>query len=193
METFDSGSAGWIYGYGKNYTPGTTTWNSAGGNPGAYISGVASNLYAVWIYDPDTDVYGSLTNLAISIDLKIENTVSGNAQLYVGRGGTYYVGEEWSINSYSNWTTHVENTATFTRWASGGSDSLENVLMAPDDIGLFFGTKLVGGDGSILIDNFGSTEAIPEPMVISFICFFATVTWGTHRFFLRKDTPSTSL
>jgi len=94
LETFDSGDAGWIYGYGKNYTAGTTTWNATGGNPEAYISGVASNLYAVWIYDPDTDVYGSLTNLAITIDLKIENTVSGNAQLYVGRDGTYYVNKK---------------------------------------------------------------------------------------------------
>ena len=167
-ETFDTDSADWIYGYGPNYIEGTTEWSSTGGNPDGYISGVASNLYAVWIYDPAA--YGDMTGLFLTIDTKINNTVTGNAQLYVGRDGSYYISDAWSISSNTTWTTHTEalTTNNFSAWDSSTVKSLTNVLEAPDDIGIFFGAKLAGGDGTLSVDNFG-TSTVPEPLVISFI------------------------
>jgi hypothetical protein len=161
METFDTDSANWLYGYGANYTEGTTTWNPVGGAPGGHIAGTAENLYAVWTYD--TAVYGDLRGLSFSVDTKIEGISEGNAQFYVGREGTYYISAAWDISNNTNWSTYSAplDSSNMTHWASGGTQTLDFVLIAPDDIGIFFGGSLVAGTGELLLDNFGTcTEPI---------------------------------
>jgi len=187
IETFDTGSADWIYGYGPNYTEGTTEWSPTNGNPDGYISGVASNLYAVWTYE--TASYGDMRGLFLTIDTKINNTVTGDAQLYVGRAGTYYISDAWNISSNTNWTTHTEalTTNNFSHWSSGNKNPLSYVLEAPDDIGIFFGAKLADGDGTLSIDNFG-TSTVPEPVVASFIGGLALFLIIIHRTFLKIKT-----
>ncbi len=155
LETFDAGSANWKYGYGANYTEGTTTWNPAG-----YISGASEDLYAVWTYD--TTVFGDMRGLSITVDTKISAPSTGNAQFYVGRAGTYYISAAWDIANTADWTTYSTplDTTNMTRWGGGQTESLDYVLEAPDDIGIFFGGSVASGSGDLLIDNFG---VISEP------------------------------
>ncbi len=168
VETFDNGSADWLYGYGTNYAQGTTTWNSTGGNLDGCISGASENLYAVWTYE--TAVYGDITGLTVTIDTKIADSASGNAQFYVGRDGTYYIGQSWDISQDTEWTTHsaVLNLANFTRWTQGGAgnESLAYVLAAPDDLGIFFGGHLATGSGDLYVDNYGF---VPEPATLALL------------------------
>lgn len=164
LETFDTNSANWTYGYGASYTPGTTTWNSSGGNPAGHISGASEDLYAVWTYE--TAVFGDMRGLSISVDTKISHaSTGGDAQFYIGRGGTYYISSTWDIANNEDWTTYSTplDTNSMARWGSGGSDSLDYVLEAPDDIGIFFGASLASGSGDLLLDNFGT---LSEPVQI---------------------------
>jgi hypothetical protein len=165
VETFDTGSDSWNYGYGTNFTPGVTTWNAAGGNPGGYISGVSQNLYAVWTYV--TAPYGDMTGLTLTIDTKVTNSETGNAQFYVGRGGAYFIDGAWAIGADTTWTTHrvILDASHFTKWTGvdTGAYTFAQVLQAPDDIGIFFGGSVASGAGNVLVDNFGT---IPEPATI---------------------------
>ena len=181
IETFDNGTQNWNYGYGRNWELGTTNWESSGGNDGAYISGEVDNLYAAWAYD--TAVYGDMTDSILSVDTMITDVASGDAQLYVGRGGTYYVSNSWDISLDTSWTTHqiALDSAHFSHWASGNSASLAYVLSAPDDLGIFFGCDVSSGAGNFQIDNFGtipSTGAVPEPATLALL--------GIGGFLLRK-------
>lgn len=182
VENFDGGIANWNYGYGTSYTVGTTTWSATGGNPGAHISGAAANLYAVWTYD--TAAYGDMTGLTMTIDTKIDNTGSGTAQLYVGRGGTYYINGIWNIADNTSWTAHsvVLDSSNLSIWTQGGagSESLAYVLAAPDDIGIFFGGTVASGLGDLQVDNFG---VIPEPATMGLVALFGGGVWGIRRFF----------
>jgi len=181
-ETFDGGTANWIYGYGTNYVAGTTEWSATGGNPEAHISGLASNLYAVWT--TDTAVYGDLTGLTLTMDTKITGTLTNNAQFYVGRNGEYYISEPWSLSTDMDWTTHAKtlDSSNFSLWYYvPTTNSLDYVLSAPDEIGLFFGASLADGDGSLSIDNLG---AIPEPAVLGLIGLFGVAFIAVRRIFL---------
>ena len=168
VETFDNGIDNWVYGYGTHYTPAVTTWNSANGNLDGCISGSSENLYAVWTYD--TAAYGDITGLTVTIDTKIADAASGSAQFYVGRDGTYYIGQSWQIAQDTDWTTHsaVLNSANFTRWTQGGagSEALSYVLAAPDDLGIFFGGHLATGSGDLYVDNYGF---VPEPATMALL------------------------
>lgn len=162
-ETFETNSANWNYGYGSNYTLGTTTWNPTGGTPAGHISGLSENLYAVWTYDPA--IFGDLRGLSISVDTKISDASSGNAQFYVGRAGIYFISSSWNIANTENWSTYstLLNTTNMSHWGGGQSGSLDYVLEEPDDIGIFFGASVASGSGDLLIDNFG---VISEPAPI---------------------------
>ncbi len=168
IETFDSTNANWKYGYGTNFSSpeNSATWTPAEGNAGGYISGPAVNgkgLYAIWTYD--TAVYGDMNGLTMTIDTKVEGHPSGTAQFYVGRGGTYFVDGQWSIGADTSWTTHTTalNTTEFSywNWSANSTYSLEQVLAAPDDIGIFFGGSLVSGSGNVMVDNFGTVVPVP--------------------------------
>jgi hypothetical protein len=179
IETFDTGSANWNYGYGTGFALGTTTWNAAGGNPGGHISGTSANLYAIWTYD--TAAYGDITGLTMTIDTKVSDAEVGTAQFYVGRAGTYYIDGTWSIGADTAWTTHsvLLEASHFTPW-SGATLSFADVLAAPDDIGIFFGGSVAAGAGEVLVDNFG---VIPEPASLSLIGIIAGGIYFTRRFF----------
>ena len=181
IETFDNGLQNWNYGYNPDYELGAINWESSGGNSGSYISGSADHLYAAWTYD--TAIYGDITGETFTIDTMISDTVSGNAQFYVGRGGSYYIADSWDISLDTAWTTHqvALDSDSFTRWSSGNSESLAYVLSAPDDIGIFFGGDLSSGAGDLLIDNFGTIStagAVPEPATLLLL--------GVGGFLLRK-------
>lgn len=165
VETFDANSDSFNYGYGSSFTLGTTNWVSPGGNPGGYISGISSNLYAVWTYT--TSPYGDMTGQTMTIDTKITDSETGSAQFYVGRGGSYFVGSAWSISGDSSWTTHTDSTASFTTWTgvNDGVYTLAQILQAPTDIGIFFGGAVLSGTGSFEVDNFGA-GAVPIPGAI---------------------------
>ena len=165
VEKFDSGSDSWNYGYGSGFAIGTTTYVATGGNPTGHISGVSSNLYAVWTYV--TAPYGDMTGLTMTIDTKITDAETGNAQFYVGRGGTYFIDGAWAIGADTTWTTHTValDSSNFTSW-TGVNDhvyTLAQVLQAPTDIGIFFGGGIASGTGSVLVDNFGT---VPEPATL---------------------------
>ena len=190
VETFDSNSANWQYGYGTSFTPGVTTWNAAGGNPSGYISGSASDLYAVWTYVPAP--YGDMTGLSLTIDTKVDSTATGNAQFYVGRGGTYFIDGSWAIAADTTWTTHMVSldSSHFTSW-SGVNDhvyTLAQVLQAPTDIGIFFGGSVASGAGHLDVDNFGTvsadpnpTTSVPEPLTALFLGFGLVGVAGAKR------------
>jgi hypothetical protein len=162
VETFDTDSAGFIYGYGTNFTPGTTSWNASGGNPDGYISGVSSNLYSVWT--TNTSPYGDITGQTLTIDTMVTDSETGTAQFYVGRGDTFYVDGTWDIGADTDWTTHtaVLNSANFTPWTGGpnGSLALADVLQAPTEMGIFFSGATASGSGNFDVDNFGT---VPIP------------------------------
>ena len=167
IESFDFNNASWLYGYGSNYsTIDNAMWSSSGGNPAGNISGAASNLYAIWT---DTNgsvaLYGEMTGLTMTIDTMVSGgAVTGTAQFYVGRAGSYYLSGTWSIGGDTDWTTHTAalNSTEFSAW-SGASLTFAQVLQAPDDIGIFFGSSGAAGVGSVLVDNFGTVPTLPIP------------------------------
>jgi len=203
QETFDSGAGGWQYGYGSNYTIGTTFLESTGGNPGNHIHGAANSLYAVWIDSwgaTDSLIpYGDLNGLMMSIDTKITGTTTGTAQFYVGRGGKYFVTDGWDISQDTEWTTHtaVLDETVFKVWGSN-TLALSFILEQPDDIGIFFGASTVSADSNaqILIDNFGSapapiTSAVPEPTSALFLsCTTISLLFKRRRKTQKQSIPN---
>ena len=184
VETFDTGMDSWKYGYGTDFSSpqNDAAWMSTGGNSGAHISGAGNNLYAIWTYD--TAIYGDLTGLTMTIDTKVTDQEAGNAQFYVGRGGTYFIDGIWAIGDDTSWTTHtVALDAThFSEW-TGLNDhfyTLAEVLEAPDDIGIFFGGTVASGAGNVLVDNFGTT-VVPEP-ISSTLFIVGVATLGFRQF-----------
>lgn len=166
IEHFSTDSASWNYGYGTGFTLGTTTWSATGGNPDGHISGDSSNLYAVWTYD--TAAYGDMTDLTLTVDTKITDSETGTAQFYVGYDGSYFIDGSWDISGDTDWTTHttVLDSAHFTPWTgvNNNAHTLADVLQTPDDIGIFFGGGVASGSGSLLVDNYGTAAAVPEPV-----------------------------
>ena len=163
-ETFSSGTGGFHYGYGASYTDGQVDWSPTGGNPSGHISGLAANLYAIWVYD--TDINGSFGDLrggiTLSVDTMITGPVSGQAKFYVGRAGEYFIStSSFDLALDTKWTTHsiVLEDANFTPW--GGATDFQHILEAPDDIGIFFNGLLASGTGQVLVDNFGAPPPIP--------------------------------
>ena len=163
-ETFSTGTGGFHYGYGSQYTDGQVDWSATGGNPGGHISGLADNLYAIWVYESDINgTFGDLTGgVTMSIDTKIIGPVTGQAKFYVGRAGEYFISSSsFDLANDTQWTTHqvVLEDANFIPW--GGAGNLQHILEAPDDIGIFFNGLLASGSGRILVDNFGAPPPIP--------------------------------
>ena len=176
IETFDSGAADWKYGYGAQYTVGTTNHETSNGNPTAHINGVANDLYAIWIDGNATQIFGDINGLQLTIDIKTEGDITAHPQFYVGRGGVYYVGQGWDLSLDTQWSTHnvVLNDNDFDAWNNKTGFTKEEVLQAPDDMGIFFGADLIASDESakIHIDNFGTgivTSAVPEPSSIALL------------------------
>jgi len=165
VEKFNSNNANWNYGYGTYFNSPqlAATWN-----PGGYISGASDNLYAVWTYD--TAIYGDMTGLTLTIDTKVTDAETGNAQFYVGRGGTYFIDGLWAIGADTSWTTHTValDSSHFSSWTGVNNYvyTLAQVLQAPDDIGIFFGGSLAAGAGNVLVDNFGT---VPEPVTFALL------------------------
>ena len=164
IETFDTDTASFHYGYGTSFADGTVNWNGSGGNPGGYISGASSNLYAVWTYD--TSSFGNVTGQIMTIDTMITDGETGTAQFYVGRNNQYYVDGTWNVGADTAWTTHTAalNSTNFTHWSgsTGSSLTLAEVLQAPDDVGIFFGGSTASGTGDLKVDNFGFAP-VPIP------------------------------
>ncbi len=159
FDTFDT-SNNWNYGYGLSTT--SALWHDSGGNPDGYLSGSLDNLYKVWTKNTG---FGNITGATMTVDTRIDGSegIKGKAQLYIGRGNTYYISEAWNIRPEAEWTMHQFNTADFTLWSSGDGESLGYVTAAPDEMGIFFGTEFARGNGNLLIDNFGF---IPEPATL---------------------------
>jgi len=165
VETFSSDNAGWEYVYGGGYTVVTAPWVNSGGNLGGYISDSVEGLYGVQLYNT-VQPFGDMNGLTMTIDTLVTGDVSGNAQFYVGRGGTYFIDGPWSITGDTTWTTHQAalNSTNFTLW--GGHYTLQEVLAAPDDVGIFFGGGQAYGTGTLGVDNFGIN---PEPATMALL------------------------
>ena len=164
IETFDNNSSNFHYGYGPNYTDGAVNWLGNEGNPDGHISGEANNLYAVWVYD-SSGAFGNISGLVMLMDIKVTGQVSGDAQFYVGRNGTYYISRyAWPIAGDSSWTTHAArlDTYNFTLWTNGSAKSLAYVLERPDDIGIFLGGSTASGNGTFQVDNCALLTRNPE-------------------------------
>jgi hypothetical protein len=114
-----------------------------------------------------TTPYGDMRGLTMTIDTKVMNPVSGNAQFYVGRGGTYFIDSSWAIGADTTWTTHTValDSTHFTSWTGQNNHvyTLAQVLQSPDDIGIFFGGSVASGAGNVLVDNFG---VVPVPAAV---------------------------
>ena len=166
FETFNTDTGGFHFGYGPQYTDGQVTWAANGGNPAGNISGVAHDLYAIWIYRSDVSSdFDDMSGLTMSIDTKVTGTVSGVAQFYIGRAGTYFISNgSFDVANDTNWTTHsvVLNASNLTEWSGNNiNHPLSFVLENPDDIGIFFGGLTATGTGVLHVDNFGIPQPIP--------------------------------
>lgn len=180
VEPFDGDNANFTYGYGTDFTEVTPAWNDLVGNPGGYISGALDNLSAIWTYE--TAAFGDISGggLMMTIDTKLTGTLtSGTAQFYVGRDNTYYLSGDLTLVGTGWITTSVAlDSANFTILGSGST--LDTVLQAPDDIGIWFSGSVADGSGDLEVDNFGVT-AIPEPAVLTMV--LAT---GISTLFIRR-------
>lgn len=190
VETFDTDNAGWqatTVNDSGNITYAPATYNSTGGNTGGYISGLltpsAPRLYtldAAW----DTSPWGDMTGETLTVDFKIDGTVTGpdgyQVRFYIGTyttGNNYFVTNDtfsWNPNDDTDWTTHQVAliAANFTEWPNQAAHTktFAEVIAAPEDIGLVFADGFTSnstlgftGTGTIGIDNFGT---IPEPATL---------------------------
>ena len=193
VETFSSNNAGWEAatvndGGGSTYP--AATWQATGGNPDGNISGTlgtsADRLYTLDC-SYNTAPYGDMTGLKLTVDYKIDGTVTGpvghTVRFYVGTysgGNNYFVSNDtysWDPNADTAWTTHqVDLVATnFLQWSnqSAGNKTFAQVIAAPEDMGLVFADGFTSnstlgftGSGTVHIDNFGT---IPEPATLALL------------------------
>ena len=122
----------------------------------------------------------------------VTGPVAPMVRFYVGSsagGANYFVSNDafsWNPNAGPDWTTHLVDlvAANFLEWPNQAAHSktFEQVLAAPDDIGLVFcgaftsnSTLGFSGSGTVLIDNFGVVNAVdhratmmatPEPATL---------------------------
>lgn len=193
LETFSASNAGWlaprVNDSGIVIYPAATYYGS-GGNPGGYIGGSLSTeeprLYG---FQPaDAALYQNLAGLTLTVDFKMDGTVTSPApalvRFYIGKsegGGlsTYFVSNNtfaWNPNTDTIWTTHqiALVASNFVHWPNhANNDTFEQVIASPDDIGLLFADEFVdnstlgfSGSGNLYVDNFG---AVPEPTTITLL------------------------
>lgn len=189
IETFDSSNAGWLNVTVNNsgataYS--SSLWSASGGNPSGHITGYVNDgtdgkrLYG--IQAPfGTTLFGNLTGQTLTVDYRIDGSVSGPneamVRFYFGHydgQSRYWVSNDsysWDPNSASAWTTHTVllSEANFTFWPNQntGDYTFAQVLMNYNDIGLVFADGFTNnqtlgftGDATIHIDNFG---VVPIP------------------------------
>jgi hypothetical protein len=200
MESFSSGSAGWqapTVNNGGGIGLPAATFGAIGGNSDGYISAQLNQgpdrLYG---FQPsDASFFRDLTGLALTTDYQISGAVTGPdnmmVRFYVGTytsGNNYFVSNDlfsWNPNTDTNWTTHQVDlvAANFVEWPNQAahSETFDQVIAAPDDIGLVFcgnftsnSTLGFAGAGTINIDNFGAVDGsahaiMPEPATLSLL------------------------
>ncbi|MCX5682739.1 MAG: PEP-CTERM sorting domain-containing protein [Planctomycetota bacterium] len=201
LEQFTGGSAGWlaptVNNSGGVAMPGVQALLDAAGSGciGATLTQGPDRLFG---FQPaDTHLYGDLTGLQMTVDYMALGAVTGPetpmVRFYIGSsagGANYFVSNDafsWNPNAGPDWTTHLVDlvAANFLEWPNQAAHSktFEQVLAAPDDIGLVFSgaftsnsTLGFSGSGTILIDNFGvvgndnrATMATPEPATLALL------------------------
>ncbi len=197
IETFDNNNANWNFttiNNGGRVAYGSPVYHSSGGNDGGYISAsVNSGRNRLYDFEPsNVSVFGDLTGLTLTVDTKIDGSITGPgnhpvARFYVGSssgGSNYFVSNDafsWDLNNDTSWTTHqvVLDRSNFLEWPNRAahSKSFDEILANPQDIGVFFTdssdhfrcNNYLGLNGScsavVNLDNFGTVEsaAVPEP------------------------------
>jgi hypothetical protein len=199
LEQFTGGSAGWlaptVNNWGGVAMPGAQTLLDATGSGciGATLTQGPDRLFG---FQPaDAHLYQDLTGLRMTVDYMILGAVTGPEALmvrfYIGSftgGSNYFVSNDafsWNPNAGPDWTTHLVDLAAgnFLEWPNQAAHSrtFEQVLAAPEDIGLVFSgaftsnsTLGFSGSGTILIDNFGAvdrraTMSTPEPAALALL------------------------
>jgi hypothetical protein len=192
IETFSSNNAGWLnvtVDNGGNTPSSASLWSATDGHPGGYVYGPVDDgsdgtrLYG--IQAPfDTDVFGNLTGQTLTVDYRIEGTVTGPTDARVRFYFGYFDGQKrywvsndaysWTPNSDTSWTTHtvplVEANFIFWPNQNQGDLTFAQVLSSYNDIGLVFAdgftnnqTLGFSGSGTIHVDNF---SAVPIPGAI---------------------------
>jgi hypothetical protein len=197
IEPFTGSNAGWEAarindGGGVTYT--AAAYSSPGGNPGGYISGTvdtsANRLYGLQC-TYNTTPYGDMTGLQLTVDYKIDGTVTGPVgamvRFYIGTystGNNYYVSNDafsWNPNIDTAWTTHqiplVQSDWLLWPNQNTGSKTFAQIVAAPEDMGLVFADSVASfgnnatlgfsGTATISIDNFGTV--VPEPATMAFL------------------------
>ncbi|MGB2754371.1 MAG: PEP-CTERM sorting domain-containing protein [Phycisphaerae bacterium] len=191
VETFSSNNAGWLAVRVAPDSWPAATYNSSGGNPGGCISGMLSSgaprLYG--LQPADASLYQGLTG-ALTTDFKLDGTVTGPSgamvRFYVGSwtgGNNYFVTNDtysWNPNLDTAWTTHSVAllASNFIVWPNqnAGTKTFDQVVAAPEDIGLVFADGVANfgnndtlgftGSGTIFVDNFGT---VPEPATMALL------------------------
>jgi hypothetical protein len=197
VETFSSNNAGWeaarVNDDGSQTYP-AATYNNAGGNPGGYISGsLSSDQPRLYTLDCSyqTSPWGNMTGETLTVDFKIDGTVTGPAgamvRFYVGTytgGYNYFVTNDtysWNPNNDTSWTTHQVAllAANFEEWPNQAAHTMtfDQVIAAPQDMGLVFAGNLTsnttlgftGSGTTLMLDNFGTVSTVPEPATIGLL------------------------
>mgnify|MGYP006277390653 CR=1 FL=1 len=167
-------------------TTGPAAWENTGGNPGGHLSSPVSQgkmrLYALQPPSGRRSYLGDLTGKTLSVDYKLDGTVSGPAddskvRFFIGYTGggqeRYWVTNDahsWAPGADSAWTTHQVQVqeSNFQLWpnADKGDMTFAMVLKRYNDIGLVFGKDFqsrenlgIRGSGTVRIDNFGVVAA----------------------------------
>jgi hypothetical protein len=191
IQTFDFGNANWLNVTVDNIgnTPNTpSVWQSSGGNPGGHVTGLVDNggdgtrLYGIQAPFGAMS-FGDLTGQTLTVDYKIDGTVTGPAgaqvRFYLGHydgQSRYWVSNNtfsWNPNADTNWTTHQVELleSNFILWPNqnAGDMTFAQVLANYNDIGLVFADGFTSNatlgfssenGATIHVDNFG---AVPIP------------------------------
>jgi len=190
IETFSSNNAGWLSLTINNdgYVGSSSAlFSGSGGNPGGYVYAcLPSNETRLYgIQAPfGTGRFGDLTGQTLTVDYRIDGSVSGpegaRVRFYIGYyndQSRYWVSNDsvsWDPNANTSWTTHTIPLleSNFILWPNqnSGDMSFQEVLLHYNDIGLVFTngdfTQIrnlgFSGCGTIHVDNFG-VSAVPIP------------------------------
>jgi hypothetical protein len=177
-------------------------WLAVGGNPDGHLTADvgsgSARPYAFGLNLTTNPQFGDMNGLVLTVDFKTTGTITGPTagslvRFYVGTylqgGSNFFVTHDafsWNPNNDAQWATHqVQMLASnFVTWPNqnAGTRTFEQVVAAPDAIGLVFAGNIAGftsnlslgfssADGAELaMDNFGVVVPEAASAVLLVLC-----------------------